>query len=170
MTHVLLILIYIAFISLGLPDALLGAAWPTIYPDFNVPVSYAGIISMIIAAGTIVSSVCSDRLTFHLGTGKVTAFSVATTAVALLGFSFTHSFWGLRFWALHLSVWVALPYIPASSTLRHAISVLTGHRRLSACRWPVPIAAAAWRRRCLVLWESSSLWRCSPGIWFYSCC
>ncbi|HJB30116.1 MAG TPA: MFS transporter [Candidatus Blautia faecavium] len=100
MVHMLLAIIYLAFISLGLPDSLLGAAWPTMYPEFGVPVSYAGIISMIIAAGTIVSSLQSDRLTRLLGTGKVTALSVAMTAAALFGFSFTKSFWILCVWAV----------------------------------------------------------------------
>ena len=92
MLHLLLAIIYLSFISLGLPDALLGSAWPTMYPEFGVPVSYMGAISMIISLGTIVSSLQSDRLTRKLGTGKVTAFSVACTAIALFGFSFTHSF------------------------------------------------------------------------------
>ena len=80
MFHLLLAVIYLAFISLGLPDALLGSAWPSMYPVFHVPVSYAGIISMIIAAGTVISSLQNDRLTKKLGTGKITAISVATTA------------------------------------------------------------------------------------------
>lgn len=100
MTQLLLAIIYLAFISLGLPDSLLGSAWPTMYIQFDVPISYAGIISMIIAGGTIVSSLQSDRLTKKLGTGKVTAISVAATAVALFGFSFSHSFWALCLWAI----------------------------------------------------------------------
>lgn len=100
MIHLLLAVIYLAFISLGLPDALLGSAWPLMYPEFGVPVSYAGGISMIIAAGTIVSSLQSDRLTRLLGAGKVTALSVGMTAAALLGFSFSHSFWALCLWAV----------------------------------------------------------------------
>ena len=92
MFHFLLAIIYLSFISLGLPDAVLGSAWPTMYLDFNVPVSYAGGVSMIIALGTILSSLMSDRLTYHLGTGKVTAVSVAMTAFALLGFSACRSF------------------------------------------------------------------------------
>ena len=100
MTNLLLAIIYMAFISLGLPDALLGAAWPTMQPEFGVPISYAGIISMIIAVGTIVSSLQSDRLTRRLGAGKVTAVSVAMTAAALIGFSLTHSFWLLCVWAV----------------------------------------------------------------------
>ena len=98
MFQLLLVIIYLAFISLGLPDSLLGAAWPSIYPQLQVPVSYAGIISMIIALGTVISSLQSDRMTKKLGTGKVTAISVATTAVALFGFSFSHSFWLLCLW------------------------------------------------------------------------
>ena len=100
MTHLLLAIIYLAFISLGLPDGLLGSAWPTMYTGFYVPVSYAGIISMIISLGTIVSSLQSDRLTKKLGTGKVTAISVAMTAAALLGFSFSGSFWMLCLWSI----------------------------------------------------------------------
>lgn len=88
----LLIIIYIAFISLGLPDSLLGAAWPVIYKEFNVPLSYAGIITMIIAGGTIISSLMSDWLTKKLGAGLVTAISVMMTAVALFGFSISGSF------------------------------------------------------------------------------
>lgn len=97
MFQLLLAVIYLAFISLGLPDSLLGAAWPTMYPEFDVPVSYAGIISMIIALGTIVSSLQSDRLTKKLGAGKVTALSVAMTAFALFGFSISHSFFVMIF-------------------------------------------------------------------------
>ena len=100
MFHLLLAVIYLAFISLGLPDALLGSAWPSMYPGFHVPVSYAGIISMIIAAGTVISSLQNDRLTKKLGTGKITAISVGTTAVALIGFSVSHSFIALCLWAI----------------------------------------------------------------------
>lgn len=100
MVQLLLPIIYLAFISLGLPDSLLGSAWPSIYPSFGVPVSYMGAISMIISCGTIVSSLQSDRLTRALGTGKVTAISTMLTAIALFGFSVSHSFWTLCFWAI----------------------------------------------------------------------
>ena len=100
MFQILLAIIYISFISLGLPDSLLGSAWPSIYPELGVPVSYAGTISMCIAAMTIVSSLMSDRLTRRFGTGKVTAFSVALTAAALFGFSFSHSYAALCIWAI----------------------------------------------------------------------
>ncbi len=100
MIHLLLAIIYLAFISLGLPDALLGSAWPSMYPQLGVPVSYAGIVSMIVALGTIVSSLMSDRMTLKLGTGKVTALSVAMTAAALFGFSLCDSFFLLCLWAI----------------------------------------------------------------------
>lgn len=100
MAHLLLAVIYLSFISLGLPDSLLGAAWPSMYGQLGVPVSFAGIISMIISAGTIVSSLQSDRLTRRLGAGKVTAISVGMTAAALFGFSVTRSFWLLCLWAV----------------------------------------------------------------------
>ena len=100
MVHLLLAFIYMAFISLGLPDALLGSAWPIMHLEFNVPVSFAGIIFGIISAGTIVSSLCSDYLTRKYGAGKVTAVSVGMTAVALLGFSFSDAYWQLLLWAI----------------------------------------------------------------------
>lgn len=100
MTTILLIIIYIAFISLGLPDPLLGSAWPLMYSELGANVSWAGIISMIISAGTIVSSLASDRMTKALGPGKVTAVSVCMTAAALFGFSVSSSFWMLCLWAI----------------------------------------------------------------------
>lgn len=96
----LLVIIYMAFISLGLPDSLLGSAWPVMHQQLNVPISYAGIVSMIISGGTIVSSLMSDRVTRRLGAGLVTAISVLSTAVALFGFSVSRSFILLCFWAI----------------------------------------------------------------------
>ena len=100
MAHLLLAVIYASFISLGLPDGLLGAAWPTLQGELAVPVSYAGIISMIIALGTVISSLVSDRVTRRLGAGRVTLISVGMTAAALLGFSVSGSFWMLCLWAV----------------------------------------------------------------------
>lgn len=100
MFQLLLALIYICFISLGLPDSLLGSAWPVLHQDIQVPMSYAGIISMIISVGTILSSLFSDRMVRTLGSGKITAISVAMTAVALFGFSISNQFWMLILWAI----------------------------------------------------------------------
>lgn len=95
-----MVIIYLAFISLGLPDSLLGSAWPSMYGEMGVPVSFAGVLSMLIAAGTILSSLMSDRLTRKFGAGKVTLVSVAMTAAALFGFSVSGSFWMLCLWTV----------------------------------------------------------------------
>ena len=100
MFSILLAIIYAAFISLGLPDSLLGSAWPVMRLQFGAPLSFAGVISMIIAGGTIVSSLLSDRMTRKLGAGLVTAASVAMTAAALFGFSISRSLAALCLWAI----------------------------------------------------------------------
>lgn len=96
----LLILIYIAFISLGLPDSLLGSGWPVMHTELGVPISYMGIVSMIISGGTIVSSLLSDKLTKKFGTRIVTVASVFLTVIALFGFSFSSQFWMLILFAV----------------------------------------------------------------------
>lgn len=95
MASLLLAVIYFAFVSLGLPDSLLGSAWPVMRVELGAPVSAMGLVTMIISAGTIVSSLASDFLTRKLGTGLVTAVSVLMTAGAMLGFSFARAFWVL---------------------------------------------------------------------------
>lgn len=139
MTQLLLAIIYLAFISLGLPDSLLGSAWPTMYQQFGVPISYAGIISMIISAGTIVSSLQSDRLTKKLGTGKVTAISVAATAVALFGFSFSHSFWALCLWAIPYGLGAGS--VDASLNNYVALHYKSRHMSWLHCMWGVGATA-----------------------------
>ncbi|MGN0982662.1 MAG: MFS transporter [Candidatus Limivicinus sp.] len=100
MVHLLLTIIYMAFISLGLPDGLLGAAWPSMVPELGAPVSFAGVIFIIISVGTVASSLLSQRLNLRFGPGKVTAVSVAMTAVALFGFASSRSLWQLCLWAV----------------------------------------------------------------------
>ena len=135
MISLLLPLIYVSFISLGLPDALLGAAWPTMCLKFGVPVSLAGVISVTVAAGTVISSLLSDRLTYWLGPGKVTAFSVGLTALALFGFSNSSEFW-------HLLVW-AVPYglgagsVDASLNNYVALHYASRHMSWLHCMWGV---------------------------------
>ena len=104
MTTLLLVIIYIAFISLGLPDALLGAGWPVMQEEFAVPYGFAGLVSMTISAGTIVSSIFSSRVLKRFGTGRVTAASVALTALALLGFGVAPSFWWILLAAVPLGL------------------------------------------------------------------
>lgn len=100
MFSLLLVLIYLCFIGLGLPDSLLGAAWPTMRVDLDAPFALAGILSMTVSLCTITASLFSDRLTKKFGAGKVTAFSIATTAVALFGFSVSNQVWMLFLWAI----------------------------------------------------------------------
>lgn len=135
MFPLLLAVIYLAFISLGLPDSLLGSTWPVMYQEFSVPVSYAGFISMIIAAGTIVSSLQTDRLTKRLGTGKVTAFSVLTTAAALFGFSISHSFPALCLWAIPYGLGAGC--VDASLNNYVALHYSSRHMSWLHCMWGV---------------------------------
>lgn len=139
MTTLLLAVIYLSFISLGLPDSLLGAVWPTMYVEFGVPVSYAGIVSMIIAAGTIVSSLQSDRLTRRLGTGKVTALSVAMTAAALFGFSISRSFFALCLWAIPYGLGAGS--VDASLNNYVALHYASRHMSWLHCMWGVGASA-----------------------------
>lgn len=135
MFHLLLAIIYLSFISLGLPDAVLGSAWPMIYPEFNVPVSYAGIISITISMGTIFSSLQSDRLTKKFGTGKVTAFSVLLTAIALFGFSISSSFWMMLLWALPYGLGAGS--VDASINNYAAIHYASSHMSWLHCMWGI---------------------------------
>ena len=96
----LLSIIYVAFVSLGLPDSLVGAGWPVMHKDLGVPLAFAGIVTMVIASGTILSSLASDRLTRRFGAGLVTATSVGMTAAALIGFSLSDQFWMICLWAI----------------------------------------------------------------------
>lgn len=100
MYSLLLCLIYLAFISLGLPDSLLGSAWPTIYPAMSVEMSSMGLITMIISGSTICSSLLSERLVNRFGTRAIVVISVFLTAVALLGFSTVSQYWMFLLWAI----------------------------------------------------------------------
>lgn len=140
MYSLLLAVIYLAFISLGLPDALLGSGWPTMYTQLQVPFSYAGIISMIISAGTIVSSFFSDRLTRKFGAGLVTAVSVLLTAGALFGFSVSDSF--------YLLCIMAIPYglgagaVDAALNNYVALHYSSRHMSWLHCFWGVGAAVS----------------------------
>lgn len=135
MVHLLLAVIYVSFISLGLPDSLLGSAWPSMYGEMGVPVSYAGAISMVIAAGTIISSLQSGRLTRKLGTGAVTAISVGITALALFGFSVSGSFGMLCIWAIPYGLGAG----SVDAALNHYVALHYSSRHMSwlHCMWGV---------------------------------
>lgn len=135
MATLLLAVIYLAFISLGLPDSLLGAAWPSMYQGFGVPISYAGGISVVIAMGTIISALLSDRITLRFGAGKVTAMSVLLTALALFGFSVSTSYWQLCL--------LAIPYglgaggVDAALNNYVALHYASRHMSWLHCMWGV---------------------------------
>ena len=135
MYTLLLAVIYLAFISLGLPDSLLGSAWPTIRVDFGVPLSYMGFVSMIISGGTIISGLMSERLTKKFGTRGVTLVSVLLTAAALFGFSTAESFWQLCIWGVPYLLIGFLCYCAAeATTMLWASSYLEGVRGVSKTR------------------------------------
>ena len=104
MATLLLMVIYLAFIGLGLPDSLFGAAWPAIYAEYNLPISFGSFVTTISFLGTTISSLCSAKVIMRFGTNKVAAFSTAITAVALLGMSFTESYWLMCLCALPLGL------------------------------------------------------------------
>jgi len=135
MFQLLLLIIYLAFVSLGLPDSLLGAAWPTIYTEMNLPVSYAGIISTIIAFGTIISSLLSDRLTKKFGTSLVTSVSVLLTAIALFGFFTSHSFLTLCLWGIPYGLGAGS--VDASLNNYVALHYKSRHMSWLHCMWGV---------------------------------
>ena len=133
MVHLLLLIIYLSFVSLGLPDALLGAAWPTMSGELSVPLSYAGGISMIISIHTVVSSLMADRLNRRLGTGKVTAISVGMTAAALFGFSVSREYWQLCLWAIPYGLGAGS--VDASLNNYVALHYASRHMSWLHCMW-----------------------------------
>lgn len=135
MYTLLLAVIYIAFISLGLPDSLLGAGWPAMNIDLGVPISYAGIITMIISGGTIVSSLMSDKTTAKFGTGVVTFVSVLLTAAAMFGFSVSKSFALLCLWAIPYGLGAGA--IDAALNNYVALNYSSKHMSWLHCFWGV---------------------------------
>ncbi|NUU59913.1 MFS transporter [Paenibacillus agri] len=130
-----LIVIYLAFVSLGLPDSLLGSAWPVIWPEIGSSLGSAGLISMIIAGGTIVSSLASGRMIQRLGTGKITLLSCLLTAVSLLGFSMAPS----MFWFIFLAIPLGLGAGAVDAALNHYVAenYKAHHMNWLHCFWGV---------------------------------
>ncbi|MHA6530078.1 MFS transporter [Paenibacillus sp. BAC0078] len=129
----LLIVIYLAFISLGLPDSLLGSAWPVMWPEMGASLGSAGILSMVVAGGTIVSSLASGTLLERLGTGKVTLISCFLTAGALLGFSMAP----LMLWLVILAIPLGLGAGAVDAALNHyvAANYKAHHMNWLHCFW-----------------------------------
>lgn len=140
MFSLLLAVIYLSFISLGLPDSLLGAAWPTMQPLLGVPISYAGFLSMIISCGTVISSLLADRLLRRFGTGLVVSCSVLSTAVALFGFSVSQQYWMLCLFAVPYGLGAGA----VDAALNHYVAVHYAARHMSwlHCFWGVGCAVS----------------------------
>ncbi len=184
MTMLLLAVIYAAFISLGLPDSVLGSAWPVMYGAMEVPESYAGLLATLISVGTVVSSLFSDRVTLKLGPGKVTAISVLMTAAALFGFSCATEFWMLCLIAIPyglgagsidaaLNNYVALHYSGRHMSWLHCMwgvgtsvgPVIMGWVLTGGGQWPTGyrIIAAMQVVLAAIVLLSLPLWRKRPG-------
>ena len=104
MATLLLIVIYIAFVGLGIPDSLFGTAWPAIYTELGLPVSAASSVTLLVSGGTVMASLCSARLLHRFGTAAVTAASTCLTAAALLGFSLSNRLGWLCLFAIPLGL------------------------------------------------------------------
>lgn len=139
MVHILLLIIYISFISLGLPDGLLGAAWPAVHIELGVNVSMLGAVALIISGGTVVASLFSDAMARRFGTGKVTAFSVAMTAVSLFGFAFADRYWMLCLWAIPYGLGAGA----VDSCLNNYVALHYSGKHMSwlHCMWGIGAAA-----------------------------
>lgn len=149
----LLAIIYLTFISLGLPDSALGSAWPSMYGELGAGVSWQGVISAIICCGTIVSSVFSTQIVRRLGTGRTSAFSVALTAIALMGFSSCTEFWQLCLWAIPYGLGAGA--IDAALNSYAAIHFAARHMSWLHCMWGVGASAG----------PMIMSWRLSDGTW-----
>ena len=153
-------MIYAAFISLGLPDSLLGAAWPAMQPALGVPLDSAGVLSMIVAGGTVVASLSADRMLHRFGTGRVTLVSVTMTACALLGYALAPGFWWLALAAVPMGLgagavdaglnnFVALHY---EATPHELAALLLGRGSYTGACYPIAVPGreawlARWLRR-----------------------
>lgn len=131
----LLPIIYLAFISLGLPDSAIGSAWPTMAPSLGAGISWVGVVTMIISAGTIVSSLMSVRVVERFGTGRVTVASVALTAAALVGFSQSQAFWQLCLWAVPYGLGAGA--VDAALNAYVAVHYESQHMSWLHCMWGV---------------------------------
>ena len=155
MATILLVVIYLVFIGLGLPDSVFGTAWPAIYPEFNVPVSYANFVTVIISCGTVISSLASARVIHRFGTAVVTMVSTAMTAVALLGFSLSGSMGWLCLFALPLGLGAGA--IDAALNNYIALHYKAAHMNFIACFYGIGITASPFLMS-LILGEQNN-WR-----------
>lgn len=159
MSTLLLVLIYIAFISLGLPDAILGSAWPVLHTELDVSVSWAGILTMVVSGGTIISSFFSSKVIARFGTGRVTAVSVAMTAAGLWGYCFSGGF----FWLFLFAIPLGLGAGAVDSALNNfvALHYEAKHMNWLHCFWGIGATAGPFLMSFFLLQENG--WRKGYG-------
>ena len=178
MAILLLVIIYIAFIGLGLPDSLLGSAWPVAHMDLSVPVSVAGIVSIVSASGTVLSSLFSERMIKRFGTGLVTAVSVLMTALALMGMGFVQHFWVVLLLAVPLGLGAGT--VDAALNNFVALHYKATHMNWLHCFWGVGATAGpiimslyltrsfwhgAYRTVSITLFVIACILACSLPLW-----
>jgi fucose permease len=163
----LLIIIYISFISLGLPDSLLGSAWPSMYGSLGVPLHYGGYVSMIIAGGTVVSSILSGKLIGRFGTGRLTVFSVFLTAAALTGFSFSHDFIALCICAVPLGLGAGSVDTALNNYV--ALHFKAKHMSWLHCFWGIGASAGPMVMAAFLMYRNSWNWG-YRAIGIFQCC
>ncbi|MFR6298284.1 MAG: MFS transporter [Acutalibacteraceae bacterium] len=165
MATVLLIIIYIAFIGLGIPDSLFGTAWPAIYSDFGLPFSFGSFVTVIVSCGTVISSIISSKVIAKLGTNKVSAYSTLLTAIALLGYSFAPNLWVMCFLSVILGIgagsidvalnnYVALHYSPTHMSFLH-------------CFYGVGVSVSPYILSLVIAGKSCFTWACRIQNYFY---
>ena len=135
MFMLLLIIISLSFIALGLPDSLFGTSWPIIHQQFNLPLSYAGIVTITISLGTIISSLLSEKLTKKFGSGLITAISVTMTAIAFVGFSFSSNLFMLILFSIPLGLGAGS--VDAALNNYVAINFKARHMSWLHCFWGI---------------------------------
>lgn len=154
MATALLIVIYLSFISLGLPDTLLGAAWPAMQADFNASLDTAGILSFTVSLGTVISSLLSSKLISKFGTGPISFFSITATAVALLGYSFSNNFLFLVLSSIPLGLGAGAVDVALNNFV--STHYRARHMNWLHCFWGLGAMAAP-----IIM----SLWIGTPGGW-----
>ena len=162
MATALLIIIYIAFIGLGIPDSLFGTAWPAIYSEFELPISFGSFVTIIISCGTVLSSVISSKIISRLGTNKVSAHSTLLTALALLGFSFAPNLWVMCFWAIILGIGAGAIDVALNNYV--AIHYSATHMSFLHCFYGVGVSVSPYILSLVIAGNFG--WRCGYRIAF----
>lgn len=165
MATLLLVVIYISFIGLGIPDSLFGAAWPAIYGEFSLPISFGSFVTVTISCCTVVSSVLSSRVIGRFGTNKVSAFSTALTALGLFGFSCAGSFPWLILCAIPLGLGAGA--IDTALNNYVALHYSATHMSFLHCFYGVGVSLSPYILSLVISgpagWRAATGWRCASS-------